>query len=125
MRTYDDEARESTMPWGKFAGRRLDGVPLSYLAWAIEEATLTSELRRAIETAIARRVGVPPEEPTREVRCVPCPQVAELARQLVAVGYRTLAKKLHPDTGGTHGEMILATAARDYLQHVLEYGAEG
>jgi hypothetical protein len=45
------------------------------------------------------------------------------AAELVRLGYRALSKATHPDAGGSHADMIAATAARDWLSCTLKDGA--
>jgi hypothetical protein len=40
----------------------------------------------------------------------------ELAVQLVDIGYRALAKRLHPDLGGSAEDMVRLNRARDELK---------
>lgn len=42
----------------------------------------------------------------------------EIEQQIVKAGYRQLAKKLHPDRGGTAAQMVALNAARDHLLHL-------
>jgi hypothetical protein len=45
------------MPFGKYRDWPLAAVPLSYLAWLLEEATLTPQLRTAVAAEVRRRVA--------------------------------------------------------------------
>jgi hypothetical protein len=38
-----------------------------------------------------------------------------LLKRMIDIGYKTLAKRLHPDAGGTHQDMALLNRAKDEL----------
>ena len=40
----------------------------------------------------------------------------QLGRQLVDIGYKALAKELHPDTGGSQEAMARLNRARDHIK---------
>jgi hypothetical protein len=46
-------------------------------------------------------------------------QEADLKQQVINVGYRTLAPKLHPDTGGSPEAMTRLNRVRDRLKGAL------
>lgn len=46
----------------------------------------------------------------------------ELERDIISAGYRQLAKKMHPDKGGTAAGMVRLNAARDRLKAMLAWG---
>lgn len=45
--------------------------------------------------------------------------IPTMASQLVELGFRTLAQRVHPDRGGTDAAMRDAIAARDWLREVV------
>jgi hypothetical protein len=51
------------------------------------------------------------------------PSAADLAREMIAIGYRGLAKQYHPDAGGSHEAMLQVTKARQLLEGHL--GGDG
>jgi hypothetical protein len=40
----------------------------------------------------------------------------EMAKRIIAIGYKTMAQELHPDTGGTNAAMTHLNVARDRLK---------
>lgn len=80
--------------FGKYRGRYLDEVPLSYLAWLFESLTGKPEIREAALDEIRRRVlGY-------ELDAEP------LSMERVKRVYRTLAMEFHPDRNGGNGEAM-------------------
>jgi hypothetical protein len=45
--------------------------------------------------------------------------VRAMAKKIIAIGYRTMAAKLHPDSGGTNSAMSHLNNARDRLRRAL------
>lgn len=45
--------------------------------------------------------------------------VALVMREIVEAGYRAMARRLHPDVGGTHEQMVALNAAADALRRSL------
>ena len=45
----------TVMPWGKFRGRPIAKLPLFYINWLLDKATLRRELRTALEEEVERR----------------------------------------------------------------------
>jgi hypothetical protein len=39
-----------------------------------------------------------------------------MAKRIIAIGYKTMAQELHPDTGGTNAAMTHLNVARDRLK---------
>jgi hypothetical protein len=66
-------------------------------------------------SALPPPAGSKPKRPWWEVLRYPAEQDEReyLSAPEVEARYRTMAKKLHPDAGGTDDEMIELTAARD------------
>lgn len=99
------------MPFGKYRGEQLDELPLSYLAWLIDECELRDgDLRDALWQEWRRRTSPPAPSPRRS-----CP-VPKMAEELIGAGLRTLARRYHPDAGGTHDQMIAVSATADWLR---------
>src|SRR5262245_38348988 len=46
------------------------------------------------------------------------PQDRQLAEQLIDVGYKILARRLHPDHGGSHEDMVRLVAVRNHFLRV-------
>ena len=47
-------------------------------------------------------------------------KLLDMANQIVVAGYRALAKKLHPDVGGSAAEMAMLTEARDEMTALID-----
>jgi hypothetical protein len=89
-----------TMPFGRHRGRALADLPDGYFAWL-----RTLDLREPLRSAVA-------EEVERRDRQRPDPRVVE---DLIAAGQRALARRHHPDAGGSHDAMISVRLAADWL----------
>lgn len=106
------------MPWGKYKGDRIDEVPLGYLAWLLEEGrSLEPTFERHVRVEVASRLGLSSERTARPA--LPAPHIADAAAEMVSLGFRALAKRAHPDQGGSHHAMLAANEARDWLRGVL------
>ena len=106
------------MPWGKFRDTPLAEVPLSYLAWCLEQGYPRPALRAAIAAELAMRLKLPRPDPPPSPGPVPVP-LRPAARDIVRAGFRSAAAKAHPDHGGTDGAMVELLAAREALERVL------
>ena len=102
------------MPFGKYKGQYIDGLESSYLCWCLENIEhLKPELKSAMFGELQRRYAPPPALPTP--RRYQCPDLV-VAMQIVETGRRHLAKKYHPDTGGTTALMQSLNATTYWLQ---------
>ncbi len=73
-----------TIPFGKYRGKPVDGVPSSYLQWVLRECKPSHGLRAAIARELTRRgAGVPaptvPPAAGQPPRCLRCPSAPALA----------------------------------------------
>ncbi len=59
------------------------------------------------------------EREMRELLELPAEGVLEVSQ--VKAAYRQLAKKAHPDVGGSHEHFVRITVARDYLLEIIVY----
>jgi len=99
------------MPFGKFKGRAVDALPREYLEWLMNNVDLREPLASAVEAALDD------EEDSVPARSADLPvELRPVAQELISVGYRMLALKLHPDAGGGHEAMTKLNAARDWLR---------
>lgn len=107
------------MPWGKHKGEELEDIPAGYLGWVLEEGTnVAPALKEAITAELSQRLRLYATRRASGV-AVPDPATAAMVLDLIDVGFRTLARKVHPDAGGSHEAMVTATAARDWLKSVV------
>src|SRR5215471_6491205 len=91
-----------TMPFGKYHGRTLDEIPPAYLWWLWDHVELFGQLRREVAQILeleAREKGHAKRDPHAQPFTLR-EQDAELFREVLNAGYRTLAIRLHPDQGG-------------------------
>jgi Putative quorum-sensing-regulated virulence factor len=102
-----------TMPFGRYRGHRLDELDDSYLAWLYTLDGLRQPLRGRVREEFFRRKrsdaaagnGRPPEHTT----------------ELIEAGFKVLARKHHPDVGGSEDAMCKSLEARAWLiRHVTE-----
>ncbi len=101
--------------FGKYKGRDTREVPSSYLQWL--EDTQTNDLERLRDAMEAR--GLSTHRPTPRIvhhNLNPSPLVQEMVR----VGYKVLARKLHPDLGGSTQRMQELNEAYEVWQESTE-----
>src|SRR5437762_1779433 len=91
------------MPFGKHKGELLGAVPSDYLVWLLRNCALRAWLQAEIEAEMQRRQGCPAAPP-------PAAATSDV-EQLVRRWYRELAKKYHPDRGGTNEAMKVVNDA--------------
>jgi hypothetical protein len=101
---------------GHVQGCEPNEVPSGYLCWALDENFVKDPtLASAIREEIGKRYGL-----VREV-VFHRPPLALV--ELVEAGYRALARKRHPDHGGTHDDMLALNeairAVRTWLDRVM------
>lgn len=116
-----------TMPFGKFSGVDIGDLPDDYVRWL-----LTIDLRPRLRSAVEREAAYRGIEVEHEDETVGCSAAAislhiaavdlPLARRVFDEGYRTVAKKLHPDTGGDVAQMSALNALADSLRGQLAIG---
>ena len=92
-----------SLGFGKYAGMDLRDVPQEYLEWLIQmrkkdlaEYQGELERRELVESASITMV-----------------------ERVVQEGFRSLAKKFHPDAGGSDAEFVELKAAHEQLKMVL------
>lgn len=97
------------MPFGKHKGEELADIPDDYLFWCLDHCTsMSPSLRKAIE---------------RHLNYEPLPingaALDDDVRNLVRAWYRDLAKRWHPDNGGSTDAMKAINDAHDLLRKIL------
>jgi hypothetical protein len=100
------------MPFGRFKGLLLEELPDAYLRW-LTTIRLRSPLQEAVEAERRRRLEAASMMPSA------CPP---RAAELVELGFRTAARRHHPDVGGTDEAMREIIEARDWLRDVVGVG---
>jgi len=124
-----------TMPFGKWRGYPLSAVPLDYLYWLYEEPWVKPALRRAVRDQLSgysssgsgyERQSEPPSPPLpSDVMLLHiAPEFAPLAAQLLELGYKALAKRLHPDIGGDKRQMQQLNELMSTVRYQLAGGLQ-
>jgi Putative quorum-sensing-regulated virulence factor len=85
------------MPFGKFKGFQVQDLPRDYLEWLMENCDLREPLASAVEGAL--------DDGALSCSSDLPPELRPVVQEIVSVGYRMLALKLHPDQGGDHKQM--------------------
>lgn len=94
--------------FGKYKGTRLSDVPEDYVLWMIDNSKKTITLYQA---ELDRRKLV--EEGSMS-----------MVERIAAEGYRSLAKKMHPDAGGSAEDFRSLQAAKEQMSIILKEVAE-
>lgn len=92
------------LAFGKYNGMDLRDVPRDYIDWLLEKRR---EDVKVYEDELTRRDLV--EQASQSV-----------VERIVQAGYRELAKKAHPDTGGTTADFQALQAAHEQLKAILK-----
>ena len=87
------------MSFGKYKGRDINDIPLSYLRWLIENVDI---LGPRVRETIKARLG---EQP-RSTSPPPPPPSPSGFDQVIRAWHRLMTKKYHPDRGGHHEAMV-------------------
>lgn len=90
--------------FGKYAGLDLTEIPQDYLDWLID----------------SRRKDLAEYEAESQRRETLAQAKLSLADQIVQAGYRELAKRFHPDAGGSAQEFTQLKGAHEQLKVVLK-----
>lgn len=96
--------REMKMAFGKYAGMELGEVPVDYLEWMVNKCkgdlkTYQDELERRTLLEVASQSTL---------------------EKIVSAGFRELAKKAHPDAGGSPKDFLELKAAQEQLKVILQ-----
>jgi hypothetical protein len=110
------------MPFGKYRGIDLRHLPGSYLAWLRDELELREPLFSAIERECDRRAGQPRSSEAPQVILRLEAAELPLVKQVFDLGYKSAARSLHPDAGGTSQAMqrlnALVASVREQLDQL-------
>jgi hypothetical protein len=98
-----ERTQKMTLSFGKHAGKEISDVPRDYLEWMVSKcktdlATYQGELDRRDSQEAATQTDL---------------------ERLVQAGYRELAKKAHPDAGGSKESFLALQGAYEQLKVVL------
>jgi len=103
---------KTVIPFGKFRGLLVENLPDWYISWLADLPDLRDPLLSAVEQECERRFA---ERDSSDSGAKECP-AAEFAEELIGAGVRTLARRYHPDVGGTNEEMQNVNAAAAWLR---------
>lgn len=101
------------MPFGKYQGTPISDLPDGYLEWLYGLDNLKTRLQEAVNFEYSRRFILPHISPLN-------PSGIDLVNQIIDIGYRSLAKELHPDHGGDADAMKSLNAAIAWLRRQAE-----
>lgn len=96
------------LTFGKYAGQDIQDVPRDYLRWHLRSSG-------ALITEIEFELGEQPSEPAPAAM----PGLPGIAKELIEAGYRTMALKIHPDTGGEHINMVQLNVTVEKLRRMV------
>jgi hypothetical protein len=99
-----------TMPFGRYKGWLLSEIDDGYIAWLYALDNLRQPLRDRVDEEFERRRRRDAESPVARNGKPP-----ERTMELIDVGFKTLARKYHPDVGGSNAEMRESLEARAWL----------
>jgi Putative quorum-sensing-regulated virulence factor len=91
------------LSFGKYEGEDIRDVPREYLEWLADQARRNS---KAYDAELERR------DLLEQSNC-------SMVDRIVQVGFRELAKQLHPDQGGNSKDFIDLRAAHERLKEML------
>lgn len=91
------------MPFGKFKGCSLSELPDDYIEWLVHEFKPREPLLSRLKTELLFRS--PPPASMMEI---------------INAGYKALAMKYHPDTGGSNEQMKSLNNSVDALRKMMK-----
>lgn len=105
------------MPFGKYKGWRLQSIPEDYLQWLLDNVELFGTLENAVIQELRARAGHGKSTGYDQATSKPKTPAKAMTRQDVDSWYRALAKKWHPDRGGSKESM---QAIQDAMESLLK-----
>lgn len=104
------------MPFGKYKGLPLEAVPEDYLLWVLDNC---DRINPFLRQAISRRLGL--DEPRAGPRGTGHSAAAVLGAVdgAIARWYSEMARRYHPDRGGTNQQMQAINEAYGRLRELL------
>jgi uncharacterized protein (DUF3820 family) len=74
-------------PFGKYKGYPIDEIPLNYIVYALENMDLPDELNEQLKESLIEQLELDVKESKEDIN--------------IKYAYKTMAKKYHPDMGGS------------------------
>lgn len=103
------------MPFGKHRGKQLSEIPDSYLMWILDNVeSLSPTLRYAIEL----RLGLVPPPDSPPPPSSPAARGGATVEMIIRAWHRQMAKRYHPDRGGTHEQMLVVNEGAELLNRL-------
>lgn len=99
-------------PFGKYKGVLLEEIPTSYLVYAIKEFDLPTELKNTVKQILAKDLGL-------TISVTNPFEAMGISAQEVNLVYKKLAKKYHPDMGGSNDSMLSINEFKEQLLLLL------
>jgi hypothetical protein len=103
------------MPFGKFRGLEITDLPDWYIRWVAKLPNLRDPLLSSIRAEVQRRASEETESEHAYGAGDACPN-PKLADELIGAGVRSLAKKYHPDVGGSNEQMRDVNTTAEWLR---------
>lgn len=103
------------MPFGKFKGQEIEDLPDSYLCWLYNlDWAHHKWVSAPVAAEFYRRFG----------RVENGAKASPWVDEIIAAGFRALARQHHPDVGGSADAMREILDARAWLLEVINRGGE-
>jgi hypothetical protein len=121
--------RGSTMPFGQYKGWEIEKRPNSYLRWLLRTVLLSRWLHDAVSEEYRRRADQYDSRDHHQDRTPPPaagpgirlrPDEVPLAQRVFDAGYRSVARRIHPDVGGDVNEMARLNALADSVRNQID-----
>ena len=109
------------MPFGRFKGLDVLDLPDDYLRWLLENIELREPLLSAVQREQGHRRNWTPikPSPTKQKVISVQPDQIGLVREIIESGYKVVARRKHPDVGGSDAEMIRLNLLAESLRNQL------
>jgi hypothetical protein len=95
------------MPFGQHKGLPLEQLPNDYLDWLVSLQNLRKKLRVGVDAELERRLFLQDHPGCINPR---------LVDEIVGAGLRSLARKYHPDSGGSTERMQAVNVCADWIK---------
>jgi hypothetical protein len=107
------------MPFGRYKNLPLSDLPFEYQTWLSQLDDLREPWRRAVFAEIENRENNQGLSREGGLSLWVDEDDIPIAKEIVDAGYRSVARKLHPDSGGSHQSMLKLNAVAGSLRKQL------